>query len=508
MKPPPSARLIRGHRLAQDLVGLWPFNEGSGGQVIDLSGYNKTGTITGDYLWTPGQFGPCIELLGDADYIAIPALPITTELTYSIWFKTHLADTVQVLIRIYDTVLALSHAGAGDLKWYPDADLVAVSHPWTYATNTWYHVVVTHDASNNYVMYIDGIAVKSGSTHALDLISATDTIIGALNTAGTWDFDGELDLPIIYNRVLSISEIVLLYREPFCMFERKARTALLSGYAVPIGEDYFRTIDDSVGMGDVMGRTQIQVRTIDDGIGSVDTMSRTQSQIRILVETLGLVDSLRKSETKIFADALGITDEITKTQEFARTIADDIGLVDSITRLMTYARTLAETLGITDTQIISHGHVRAVADELGITDSIIKTAVHARIVADAMGITDDVTRVQTQLRTIADAMGLTDLMSPGQIIVFAEAMGITDAITHTKTQIRTLTDNLGITDDVTRIANYVFAQSDNVGIADAMIRVAVALRTVSDNVGMTDVMSIAELVKAAWAFMIIRQTHN
>ena len=93
------------------------------------------------------------------------------------------------------------------------------------------------------------------------------------------------------------------------------------------GETYIRTINDSLGVTDVVGRTQVQTRTIADGVGSVDNMGRTQAQLRTLAESLGITDALKKAETRIFTDAVAITDVITKSQAFARTIADDIGIV-------------------------------------------------------------------------------------------------------------------------------------------------------------------------------------
>ena len=185
---------------------------------------------------------------------------------------------------------------------------------------------------------------------------------------------------------------------------------------------------------------------------------------------------------------------------------------DGVVRLMTYARTLAETLGITDAITSLIDFPRTFSDTIGITDDVTATAAYARIVADAMGIVDDVTRTQIQLRVISDALGITDAMTPGQQVTFADAMGITDAITRTQVQVRDFADSLGITDDLTRIAAYIFTQSDDVGIADAMLRVAIALRTIDDDIGMTDARSVSHVVagsvKAAWAFMIIRQTKN
>jgi len=78
--------------------------------------------------------------------------------------------------------------------------------------------------------------------------------------------------------------------------------------------------------------------------------------------------------------------------------------------------------------------------------------------------------------------------------------------------VRTEAATLGIVDTAARTTTLTRTQADAIGIADAIIRIAVALRTIDDTESLTDERNvdhvIGGLVKAAWAFVIMRQTQN
>jgi len=93
------------------------------------------------------------------------------------------------------------------------------------AENQWYVLAQT---------YSNGVTAQSINGVITSLSYGTDTASGALNdnnqpvyigrrAAGYSDFT--MEWLIAYNRSLSASEIALLYREPFCMFERKISPA-------------------------------------------------------------------------------------------------------------------------------------------------------------------------------------------------------------------------------------------------------------------------------------------
>ena len=219
IKPFLGSQLELGHPLAQGFVGLWLMNEGSGKMVADLSGNNLNGTFGGNTNWTSGKYGNAIDFPGVTDNItASTPSQIVDAITYVISFKL---DVLQDngLMRLEDTFVRID--SSGNFEWWPDIDTVVIDYAAGLSVGVWHTVAVTQDSSNNYAMYLDGVLVKSGSTVALDLVQvANDIVIGAFTTGGIWDLNGQISHIYIFNRALSSSEIALLYREPFCMFER------------------------------------------------------------------------------------------------------------------------------------------------------------------------------------------------------------------------------------------------------------------------------------------------
>ena len=231
MKPPPSARLIRGHRLAQGLVGCRLFNEDGGLQVFDSSRNKFDGTIVGSVNWTSAKFGSALFFGGgDDDYVSFPATNKTmAPCSISLWFYWTGAGTTYILDH-EEPRFTCYIGGDGKLDFYHD---VAKGSANLTNVNTWYHIVLTFNADGYYKFYVNNIIEDEDDTNLTpaDLFSGTIYLGTRFSTASS--FDGIIDIPVFYNRVLSASEVAELYWKPFCMFERKARTALLSGYAVP-----------------------------------------------------------------------------------------------------------------------------------------------------------------------------------------------------------------------------------------------------------------------------------
>jgi hypothetical protein len=146
---------------------------------------------------------------------------LTNEITISVWVLPQVNNLQQSLIRVKDAYLALTASESSGIRWYPDVDTTPVNINFSYSANTWHHIVVTQDANNNYVAYTDGKLAASGSAVPLDVISTTGTRLGNFDGLGQWDLDGLLDVPMVWNRALSASEVQQLYRDPFCMFRRE-----------------------------------------------------------------------------------------------------------------------------------------------------------------------------------------------------------------------------------------------------------------------------------------------
>ena len=73
-------------------------------------------------------------------------------------------------------------------------------------------------------IYIDGIQRDDNDFTSLAFTAienlGEDIKIGGTGAGVGGPFGGRIDHTLFYKRILSASEISLLYREPFCMFER------------------------------------------------------------------------------------------------------------------------------------------------------------------------------------------------------------------------------------------------------------------------------------------------
>jgi len=233
LKPIRGIRLNKSHPLARGLVGYWLLNEGSGNKVFDLSGDGNAGTLVADTHFVPGKFGPALDFDGTGDYIDCGTSDIfnlTTSFTLSIWMSR--ANTTG------DHGLFHRYAGADNYEGYglgirvqsgDNANLIRffTGDEWLYSTITitdsyWHHIVAVWDGTKTYI-YIDGVLRGSATPASTELNNPGDTLfIGSFGGTSNF-FSGKLDLPVIYNRALSAFEIALLYREPFCMFDRAWR---------------------------------------------------------------------------------------------------------------------------------------------------------------------------------------------------------------------------------------------------------------------------------------------
>ena len=223
-------------QLWEGLVAAYaPFLGITGNKVFDLSGNGLTGTISGA-IWTVGNFGPALEFDGSDGKVTINDSTLIQNIftgggTISVWINPH-SDGEGDYGRIFDksaenTVgwwLIVNSEAGGYVKTrlgrYSDGDNGA----WE-TTNavipigTLTHLAVTFDDSNiNNLpsIYINGIVqaiteMANPSGNYLSDAGQNITIGNNETSPSNRTFDGLIDVPALYNRILSASEIALFY---------------------------------------------------------------------------------------------------------------------------------------------------------------------------------------------------------------------------------------------------------------------------------------------------------
>jgi len=230
MKPIRGEQLTKEHPLTRGLVGCWLFNEGAGNKVFDLSGNGNTGTLEAGTNWIVGESGYALNFVGgnNSDYVSTNSGAAAGDVLDQTSNFTILAKFRAVDVSVnYDAIVGKRAEGADyqyELRQNASKLNVlttggSVSADTTLVNNTWYTGGFTHDGAN-VRLYLNGLLDSTPSAKTITHKNVDVSIGMAGETYDLHYWDGDIEWVMIYNRALSASEIALLYREPFCMFER------------------------------------------------------------------------------------------------------------------------------------------------------------------------------------------------------------------------------------------------------------------------------------------------
>jgi hypothetical protein len=217
------------HPLSKGLAFGGFFLEGSGNKVFDLSGNGFSGIFVGDLSWTTGPSGPAVDFPGTTDYISYGICPDILKF---------LDGNATVIVRLYPLYTdremqifgndrftdgggySFALTSSGRLEYWVQMT-VEVSSNNLYTANEWQTIAwAINGPALNLDYYRNGIYLESDALAALPVSAPHNLITGANPVAPTsTEFYGRINYILVYNRTLSASEVALLYREPFCMFE-------------------------------------------------------------------------------------------------------------------------------------------------------------------------------------------------------------------------------------------------------------------------------------------------
>jgi len=251
-KPMYGALLNPYHPLARGLVGCWLFNEGGGNIVYDLSGHGNHGTLGGGTAgyrptWVAGKFGSALDFDGTDDYIRISpsdSLDALSDMTFIAWLKFDEYEEPRRFFNMY-----YNDSDRFQFEYDPVYDDLLV---WNYINGeesrifantlpnlgTWFNFVCTVKGTV-WKLYIDGDEKASSDEgrNLSDLDDGFTTYIGVRYKSSGFAgyFYGAISQVYIFNRALSVEEILQLYTDPFCMFYHSLEVELLYAAAPPAG---------------------------------------------------------------------------------------------------------------------------------------------------------------------------------------------------------------------------------------------------------------------------------
>ncbi len=192
---------------------------GTGTTWYDVSGNNYNGTLIGSPSYTSNNNGGII-FDSNAKYGTLPTSGLafgTGQFAIEVWVYSTAAVTNNVIYASQSSNVAGFVA-----LYYPsglgfaltDFNSVGVRTTTTHQTavsqNTWYHVVGVRNASNQYIVYVNGVASTTNATATTSLTTAAPQI--ASNPATTGErFTGTIASLRLYTKSLSDSEVLQNY---------------------------------------------------------------------------------------------------------------------------------------------------------------------------------------------------------------------------------------------------------------------------------------------------------
>ncbi|MHC4072028.1 MAG: LamG-like jellyroll fold domain-containing protein [Planctomycetota bacterium] len=192
-----------------DLVGYWPFDEGSGATATDLSVNGYNGTLNGGATWINGVNGGALQFNGN-DAVVETGQSILNGLegfTLAGWVSASNVDTYSSLFGQNDLVEFGFIGGSEIGTWLLGNNWVLVSASYPFDYPSWHHVALTGD-STGVVIYIDG-QVAASDPGALSSGNSSFTFkIGAYVFGDSAQpFLGEIDDVFAFGRALTREEI-------------------------------------------------------------------------------------------------------------------------------------------------------------------------------------------------------------------------------------------------------------------------------------------------------------
>jgi hypothetical protein len=189
------------------------FPTGTGTTWYDVSGNDYVGNMVNGPSWTNSGTTSYINFDGSDDYVLVSNnanILSKTSYTKIAWFNASTFSTNNNIISGGNSgAHAFWLAGGNRLNAGHNGGWSTVQSTSTLSLNTWYYGAVTFDTTNGWKLYLNGIQEStSNSTTTFD--GNGEILIGAYGNASNL-FTGKIADTMVYNRVLSQSEILQNY---------------------------------------------------------------------------------------------------------------------------------------------------------------------------------------------------------------------------------------------------------------------------------------------------------
>jgi len=207
-----------------NLIGYWPFDEGSGKEAKDTSGNGNNGKFVGDPKWVAGKFGKALEFDGKSSYVEVPdsnSLSIESNLTFATWFKPAVTinagngSAFRMMSKNNDYFFLYNYEKVGQLGFLvkdptgTNHFVHSVTAEWK--KDEWYHAAGTFDGKELKI-YINGVMEAKVAYTGKIGTSKLTLWIGGDDIPNY--FQGAMDDVRIYNKAVDEAVIKKMVQGP------------------------------------------------------------------------------------------------------------------------------------------------------------------------------------------------------------------------------------------------------------------------------------------------------
>jgi len=211
---------------AEDVLGIWLLDEGTGDTTEDASGNGNDGTLMGAPDWVAGNSGEALGFRGAATYVDCGNAEALNVEVFSVSFWCNIAAT-QGWNHMISRGSHVASGTPGSVNWgvmMVNTEAIVLFETfndtgWTgiRATSTvgeWHHVVATFDG-DTMQLYHDGVLASSTSGAGVLLDPSRAFVIGARSDSGGAGgfFNGSIDEVGYFGTILSLEDVEVIMND-------------------------------------------------------------------------------------------------------------------------------------------------------------------------------------------------------------------------------------------------------------------------------------------------------
>ena len=209
-------------QVSNDLIAHWRFDEGSGQEAYDSTGFSTPAEIFDGVSWVEGmggQWGKALNFDGSSlAYLKAGSFRIEGGMSFSAWvYKENLG----IYQRVFDfgngadsqNLILSNRWKSSEVEWSvrrgANNQNLVVTNFWT--LNEWQHVVGSVNESGIMKVYRNGELKGSKLGHIPTSTTRTSHLIGRSNRGSDDYFYGMMDDLRVYDRAITADEVISIY---------------------------------------------------------------------------------------------------------------------------------------------------------------------------------------------------------------------------------------------------------------------------------------------------------